>query len=173
MADEPFQLDNPFWRFSLEIYGKPGVSDVCLKVQDRLGGDVNLLLYCAWLGAVRGAQIDEAAVGALQRSVADWNAAAVWPLRSARQAIKALPAHRHAVIAEFRKDVAALELRAEQIAEAMLYAEGEFPAAHPGSGEIAAANIALYIGMLKDAAKARQDSVSLTALIEAAAAFAG
>jgi len=35
-----------FWAFSLALYGKPGVAPALLGLQDRLGVDVNLLLFC-------------------------------------------------------------------------------------------------------------------------------
>lgn len=169
MADTPLEPDSPFWRFSLAVYGAAGVSKVCLAVQDRLGGDVNLLLYCAWLGIARGIQLNEAALVKLEQSIADWNEAAVHPLRSARWAIKALPAHQNAVLADFCKEVAALELRAEQIAQAMLYAQPDAIAGVSGSSEIAAANLALYVCRLERAVGKPDGAISVTALIEAAA----
>ena len=39
-----------FWSFSLRIYGAPGVEPACLDLQDRFGADVNLALYCLWIG---------------------------------------------------------------------------------------------------------------------------
>jgi uncharacterized protein (TIGR02444 family) len=37
--------DDPFWRFSLDLYGRPGVAPACLALQDEAGADVNLVLY--------------------------------------------------------------------------------------------------------------------------------
>ena len=39
------------WRFSLTVYGRAGVPAACLALQDEGGRDVNLLLYCCWVGA--------------------------------------------------------------------------------------------------------------------------
>ena len=39
-----------FWSFSLTVYGRPGVEAACLELQDRFGADVNLALYCLWIG---------------------------------------------------------------------------------------------------------------------------
>ena len=44
-------LPHPFWNFSLEIYAAEGVSEACLDLQERRGCDVNILLFCCWLGA--------------------------------------------------------------------------------------------------------------------------
>src|SRR5471030_292758 len=43
-------LPHPFWNFSLEIYAAEGVSGACLDLQERRGCDVNILLFCCWLG---------------------------------------------------------------------------------------------------------------------------
>ena len=43
-----------FWDFSVRTYGVPGVSQACLALQDERGVDVNMLLYCIWIGATRG-----------------------------------------------------------------------------------------------------------------------
>ena len=44
-------LPHPFWNFSLEIYSGEGVAEACLDLQERRGCDVNILLFCCWLGA--------------------------------------------------------------------------------------------------------------------------
>lgn len=46
-------LENRFWRFSLAVYAAPGVADECLALQERCGIDVNILLFCAWVGGAR------------------------------------------------------------------------------------------------------------------------
>ena len=48
--DGELQYDNEFWRFSLAIYKPPDVAAECLALQEAVGLDVNLLLFCAWLG---------------------------------------------------------------------------------------------------------------------------
>ena len=44
-------LPHPFWNFSLELYAGEGVAEACLDLQERRGCDVNILLFCCWLGA--------------------------------------------------------------------------------------------------------------------------
>ena len=44
-----------FWDFSLALYGRPGVAPALIGLQDRLGLDVNMLLYCCWAGIERSA----------------------------------------------------------------------------------------------------------------------
>ena len=114
------QCDNPFWRFSLAVYAAPGVADECLALQDARGIDVNVLLFCAWLGS-RRIVLTEADLAAIEATVRPWRDQVVGPLRGVRRDIKARPDAAEQDIAGLRKDAAALELRAEQIEQAMLY----------------------------------------------------
>ena len=114
------QCDNPFWRFSLAVYAAPGVADECLALQDTRGVDVNVLLFCAWLGSRRVVLTQEHLV-VIESAVRPWRERVVQPLRGLRRDIKVRPDAAHESIAALRKDVAALELRAEQIEQAMLH----------------------------------------------------
>jgi uncharacterized protein (TIGR02444 family) len=50
-----------FWTFSVTIYGAPGVEAACIDLQDRFGADVNMALYCLWMGdALTGEALDAA-----------------------------------------------------------------------------------------------------------------
>ncbi|MFN3656604.1 MAG: TIGR02444 family protein [Pseudolabrys sp.] len=115
------ECDNAFWRFSLKVYGAPGVAAECLELQETLGVDVNVLLFCAWVGA-QGRLLNDDAMTAVETGVRGWHDAAVRPLRAVRQGMKSMPEMAHADVAALRKDVAAVELRAEQIEQAMLFA---------------------------------------------------
>ncbi|MGE0665240.1 MAG: TIGR02444 family protein [Sphingomonadales bacterium] len=42
--------DHRFWDFSADLYRRSGVEAACLLLQDRFGADVNLVLYCVWIG---------------------------------------------------------------------------------------------------------------------------
>lgn len=79
--------DSPFWAFSLEIYGRPGVEDACLDLQRRLDLDVNLLLLCCWL-ATHGVHLDEAAARRVAGAVEGWRIEVVRPLRAVRRRLK-------------------------------------------------------------------------------------
>ena len=115
------QCDSPFWQFSLAVHGAPGVDAECLALQDTHGIDVDLLLFCAWTGA-QDILLTDADMAAIEALVRPWRDTAIAPLRAARRGIKTLPQMADADVAALRKDVAALELRAEQIEHAMLYA---------------------------------------------------
>ena len=58
-------MSQPFWNFSIAIYSASAVQDECLNLQDQFGLDVNLVLLCAFLGAVHGVALisDDIVVG--------------------------------------------------------------------------------------------------------------
>lgn len=133
--------DNPFWRFSLALYERPGAAEACLWLQDEAGLDVNLLLFCCWAGAagdtLRGHQMARAAALA-----EPWREAVVAPLRAVRRHLKPLAGEPG--VAELRADVQKTELSAERLLQDRLHAA--FPAVGGGEPSLAAAaeNLTLY-----------------------------
>ena len=117
----PLELDNPFWQFSLRVYGAPGVSEECLELQDKLGIDVNVMLYAVWLGAVRGIALRADDLARIEDGVASWSADVVRPLRKVRRAMKAMPDIADPQLQALRKRVADTELFSEQIEQALLF----------------------------------------------------
>ena len=115
------QCDNPFWSFSLAVYAAPGVAAECLALQENSGVDVNVLLFCAWLGATKRSVLTLEDFAAIEAVVQPWRDMVIHPLRGVRGDIKAMPDSTNEAVAALRKDAAALELRAEQIEQAMLY----------------------------------------------------
>ncbi len=98
------------WDWAVAVYGRPGVQDACLALQDAHGQDVPLLLWAVW------AQVDDPALAARAAGLArDWDALAVNPLRAVRRALKpgfegiADPARE-----ALRNEVKAAELAAER-----------------------------------------------------------
>lgn len=91
----PGLADHPLWRFSLALYGAPGVAEACLGLQDRHGADVNVVLLILWR-AVQGREVPEPAMKAVLAVSRDWQAQVVGPVRaarrSARRAMAASPA---------------------------------------------------------------------------------
>jgi uncharacterized protein (TIGR02444 family) len=108
-------LPHPFWNFSLEIYASEGVAEACLDLQERRGCDVNILLFCCWLGASGRPTVSAERLRAILRASDDWQARIVRPLREVRRLLKdqpwsdALPETVDAV----RRRVAEAELAAE------------------------------------------------------------
>lgn len=142
---------NPFWTFSLNVYAAPGVEAECLALQATHDVDVNLLLFCAWAGAERRWHLAPADLYRVSEAVRPWQETVVKPLRSARRAIKTLGLQNPAA-SDLRSRIAADELEAERIEQAMLFAlasEGG-SAGDAGAGTDVSAlvrdNIALLLG---------------------------
>ena len=78
------------WEFSLSVYGKSGVPDACLTLQNSHGLDVNLVLFCLWLASdsrcLTGAEVEEAI--ALSNA---WRQKMISPLRALRTEMKEWP----------------------------------------------------------------------------------
>ena len=135
-----------FWRFSLTVYGKPGVAPACLVLQDQYGCDVNLALYCCWLGASGRGRLTRAALAAADGGVATWRREVVENFRAARRAIKAAEmAGGEPLYAKAK----AVELEAERLLQSRL-AELAPPVdpSLPATERLAAAlaNLTLYVG---------------------------
>ncbi|HMA16581.1 MAG TPA: TIGR02444 family protein [Kiloniellaceae bacterium] len=139
--------DTPFWQFSGSVYGRRGVAEACLALQERHRLDVNLLLFCAWAGS-NGRRLDGGDLGLLRSAVRPWHDQVVAPLRQVRRWLKQQTSVPEDVGEAFREEVKALELQAEMLEQLMLYQEHEVA---PGDGapEDVAANLLLYLTRFK------------------------
>ncbi len=100
------------WDFSLALYARDGVADACLRLQDRHGLDVCLVLFCVWHGLRRGAVPDAAMARAIAFSER-WGREAVRPLRGVRRRMKRMePAG--VPLERLRERVKEVELAAER-----------------------------------------------------------
>src|SRR5690606_306589 len=106
---------------SLRVYAAPGVAEECLEVQDKLGIDVNVMLYAAWLGATRGIAFEQADMQRIDAAVGAWSSGVVQPLREVRRKLRRLPEISERNVQSLRKQVANVELFSEQLEQAMLY----------------------------------------------------
>ena len=84
-------LPHPFWNFSLEIYAAEGVAEACLDLQERRGCDVNVLLFCCWLGASGRPTLSAERLRAILKVSDVWQAEIVKPLRQVRRLLKDRP----------------------------------------------------------------------------------
>src|SRR5690606_29636556 len=78
-VSKPYSL----WDFSRALYAQPGVADCCLRLQDGHGVNVNILLWCCWLG-VQGYALDQQRLNVAQARIQKWNTDYIEPLRSLR-----------------------------------------------------------------------------------------
>lgn len=165
---------HPFWDFSLELYGRPGVAPACLGLQERLGIDVNLLLFCCWAAESGHGQLSAVELAGALEVAQSWSRAVVLPLRGVRQWLKprleaGLPAGAPAAaVGALRRDVKASELAAEHAEQLMLAAI--LPAATGAAPDFAAAraNIEAYLKAL-DVASGPADDADLAAILAALA----
>lgn len=156
----------PLWEFSVEIYGRRGVADACLALQDRHGVDVNMLLFCAWWAVHGGGRLSAVECDRASAAVAGWQAQVVVPLRAARRALKADLGVAATAAARLRGQIKDLELAAERLEQTVLEACLDAGRASSNGGreqamiEAAAANMSRYL----DRAAVRPGSVERDAL---------
>ncbi len=112
-----------FWAFSLSVYDDSAVRTECLDLQDRCGIDVNLLLFCAYVGAVHSAILSDPEVRQAAGVVGGWHKSIVRSLREARRALKSFVTEPSPIVssaATLRASVKTMELEAERIEQTML-----------------------------------------------------
>jgi uncharacterized protein (TIGR02444 family) len=161
---------NSLWRFSLRTYRMAGVQEACLALQERCGADVNLVLFCGWVGR-SGHQLDRRSLRSAIDRVGFWQAEVITPLRLARRALKQLstggPAAETA--SALRKRLAALELDLERVEQDLLadLSSQWAPASRPKPPrEAIAASLGCYLGLLAKPAT-RRDLMALACIAEA------
>lgn len=136
--------ENPFWDFSLAVYAVDGVSDAGLRLQDKRGFDVNLLLFSCWVGFSRNAALSEADWFGLIESTRLWRDEVIRPLRSARRALKTARLEGASTDHdELRRAVQRIELDCERAQQDFLASKAVAPTAPGGraAGDRAAGNI--------------------------------
>ena len=84
-------LPHPFWNFSLELYAGEWVAEACLDLQERRGCDVNVLLFCCWLGASGRPTLTAERLRAILKVTDVWQAEIVRPLRQVRRLLRDKP----------------------------------------------------------------------------------
>ena len=137
-AVTPKATADAFWAWSLSVYGKPGVKDRLLALQDQYLVEVNTTLWCIWV-ANRGWQLREEQVRKVVQSAQIFAAHGAEPIRSVRRFFSAKrPYLDDDERAAFRKMLLEAELEAERLVQqalvhSTLSAAGP-PSPHPGKG---------------------------------------
>jgi len=133
------------------VYARSGVEQACLGLQAACGADVNLLLFCCWMGTRRR----PLGRGFLRRVIAatsGWQSEVVQPLRGVRRALKKADAGLpRAWRAHLRAHVSTLELDAEYVEQlrlARLAAQAPRPVKGASARETVEANLERYLGLL-------------------------
>ncbi len=141
-----------FWDFSVRTYRTPGVHDACLALQNDYGVDVNMLLYCCWVGAAIGPFDGELFNRAATYSV-QWAENVVIPLREARTWMKHTGCDSDPVptapCMELREDIKTVEFATEKmqqgVLESMVAVDDSYSAAPDQLIADVATNLMLYL----------------------------
>lgn len=116
---------NPFWEYSVLLFGDAGVAAACVAIQDRHGAvadvDINALLLCTWAAATGVGELDNQTLRNCVAAVGPWRRDVVLPLRACRRAIaggiEPVPGH---LATSVRAEVGRAEIEAERIEQMML-----------------------------------------------------
>jgi len=168
-------LDHPFWQFSLRVYAVPEAAAECLHLQRARSVNVNVLLFCSWIGVSRRIALDAADIGLIESEIHGWHTFIVLPLREIRDRLKSSPEMQHQQVQALRHQILANELYAEQVEQALIFQQAERLPMRLGSGtarDIVAGNIGLLCS-LAPASKLHDAPISVSALIEASLAYGG
>jgi uncharacterized protein (TIGR02444 family) len=106
----------PFWDFSLQVYGREGVSSACIALQDRHVLDVNIILLSMWLGYNGHPVMDHDALMRALDVSRRWNKDIVCGIRAVRLALKddfSLISAENCEI--LRKNILSLEIEGEHL----------------------------------------------------------
>ncbi len=156
------EAHNPFWDFSLAVWGREAVEAACLDLQERHGLDINLLLFCGWAGR-RGHALDDAGIARLIEAARPWREATVLPLRRLRRWLKDQSVAPGVAAGRLRLRIKEDELQAEAIqqdlfVEAMPVPDGTGGPVPDGTGgpvpeaaggpAVTVANMAAYFAAL-------------------------
>src|SRR5262245_61392175 len=140
------RADEALWRFSLALYGRPGVSEALITLQDRAGCDVNLMLFALWSGVSQGSRLTIGELACADLMARPVRADIVEPLRTLRRKLRGEP---DADVQRLRKGIKALELAAEKAIQSRLCRSAQScggdadPAARIAAAQ---ANLVLYLG---------------------------
>jgi uncharacterized protein (TIGR02444 family) len=155
-----------FWNFSLALYGRPGVAPALIGLQDRMGLDVNMLLYCCWAGA-DGRSLAPADLAAVEAVAEPWQAEVVRPLRSLRRRLKGgfgqLPLER---VEAWRAGLNELEIEAERIAQEAMAGALRCEQGDPAAAAHVAGNLGTYL-QLRGVAAGASDDADLRSVVRA------
>lgn len=77
-------LDKTFWDYAVKLYGKSGVADICLRLQDELSLNVNLILLLCYAEQQR-LQLSGEDIDKLVQSIDKWHLEYTKPLRAIRR----------------------------------------------------------------------------------------
>lgn len=149
---------------ALALYERPGLRDACLRLQDRDGLDVIVLLYCLWAASAGRAPLDAARLARIEAELQPWRETTILPLRALRRRLKGDDRDPGAAV---RRHVAAAEIAAELAAMDLIMAAETGAPRRPGAaaGAVALASLHAYAGFRGVAGAAAEDLRVLVAAL--------
>ena len=113
--------ENPFWDYSLAHYAQPAVAQCCLDYQDQNNANINLLLFCCWLGSC-GIQLESEELEQARLQISPWDCQVVQPLREVRRFIATSSLLKNASFSsELIDSLLQVELMTEQVVQNDLF----------------------------------------------------
>lgn len=161
--NEARSLARTFWRFSVRHYARPGMAARLIRLQDRAGLDVNLLLFCLF-AATRGEELRPAQIRRAAAAVRPAMREALGPLRAARRGLgRELAGMARASRLELRARVLRLELELERHCQAAICRAVPLPSGRfrGDAGDLALANLRRYAQGRVSPARLRPFTVGL------------
>jgi uncharacterized protein (TIGR02444 family) len=146
-----------FWDYAVAAWEKPGVSKICLRLQDRHGQCVALLLWRCW-AASEGRRPGVVATRNVIAVARIWEGEVIAPLRAARRALGgSLEGADPIVVGQVRDAAGAVELDAEH---ALIDA---LEALTPPSSGVRIGGLARHLAVLMDSWNgSRAETVALS-----------
>lgn len=138
-----------FWRYSLELYAREGMSRALLALQDRRGADVNLLLYCCWMAMSGRGRLSAVGLRRADAAIAGWRDDVTLPLREVRRRIKGSP-ERWTLpgASDVRRRVLETEIASERVTQGILERVETSPRRSDGGPDDARASLLSYLEVI-------------------------
>lgn len=148
MSQEQEQFGE-FWRYSLELYAREGMSRALLALQDRHGADVNLLLYCCWMAMSGRGRLSAVGLRRADAAIAGWRDDVTLPLREVRRRIKGSP-ERWTLpgASDVRRRVLETEIASERVTQGILERVETSPGRSEGGPDDARASLLSYLEVI-------------------------
>lgn len=107
-----------FWRYSLKLYSKNIVKDICLDLQNQFGVNINIILFCCWHAATSRGGLTTEQIQLLISNIDGWHCEITQGLRHLRALISNIPEQNWT--SDLRKDILAHELVSEHIEQLLM-----------------------------------------------------
>ena len=118
--------ENPFWDFSLKFYERTNVASSCVALQDSVGADINILLYCCWVASEGAAIIKPAEFNEIIVAIDPWQSSVIRALRKIRRDMKKNEMLNLGEMSEnLRQSIKLCEFESEKLEQMILYQSGQ------------------------------------------------